>query len=101
MIEGGMQKLIDFTASKVVRYELPPNVNDFSDDYTVMNNHAIKMGLENVLDDVSEQLKGMSPNELLKVANFGISDIQRTPQLNESMVDIAIRNVIKEVMRKK
>jgi len=100
-IEGGMQLLKDFELTKRTSYELPPNENDFSDSYTVVDNPSIKDCLITTLDDVAAQIKDYHPSEMLNVANYGISDIQREPQLNESIVERVVQNVIKEVMRKK
>ena len=100
-IEESMQLLKDFMVEKTTNYELPPNENKFSDSYTVIDNNAIYEALVKVLSDIGTQIESYPASEILKIANYGISDIQRVPQLNESMVDIAIRNVIKEVMRKK
>lgn len=99
-VEGNMQLLKDFINTKVVNFNLPSHINGFDSKYCVMDNHEIRMGLEEALSDVGTQIKSMPPNELLKIGNYGISDIQKQPMISENKVEIAIQNVIKEVMTK-
>jgi len=100
-IEGSMQLLKDFVATNTTSYDYPPGKNDFSDSYTVMDNPSIVSSLVATLGDISTEIEDYPVSEILNVANYGISDVERVPRLHESIVSKAIENVIKEVMRKK
>ena len=101
-VVGNLRLVKSITSQKLVNFEIDPQYGEFNEYYTVMDNVEIKNALIEVLSDLGQKIEEEITSEVISnLSSYGLSDIERYQDVNESIVERAVRNVIKEIMRKK
>lgn len=101
-VVGNLRLVKSITSQKSVNFEIDPQYGEFNEYYTVMDNVEIKNALIEVLSDLGQKIEEEITSEVISnLSSYGLSDIERYQDVSESIVERAVRNVIKEIMRKK
>ena len=87
---------INFKTTKVA--QINPS-EEFNDDHSIVENFEILNAMIEAIYEIAEDIKGISPNEMLKnavVPEYAYNDVE-DEDLEES-VDLMIKNLIRKIM---